>query len=110
MKRSSNISLVVMATFAFAASFAGGTAFLAWQKPGPGQNCTTAPDGTRTCASGGYGRYFGYSVLSGRTATAAPATPLAGSSSPPLAGTPTAASRGGFGASGRLIARASAAG
>jgi hypothetical protein len=63
MKRSGNVGLVLMGGAVFAATFAAGSAYLAWQKPShaaqpqtaaaaaaaPAQNCTTRPDGTRNC-------------------------------------------------------------
>jgi hypothetical protein len=63
MKRSGNVGLVLMGGAVFAATFAAGTAYLAWQKPShaaqpqaaaaavaaSAQNCTTRPDGTRNC-------------------------------------------------------------
>src|SRR5262245_18857605 len=66
MKRSGSVALVVMGTAAFAASFAGASTYMAWNKPNaaaapphqqqqalasPQQNCTTQPDGTRVCQS-----------------------------------------------------------
>ena len=57
MKRSENVSLVVMGAVAFAATFGGGMAYFAMQKPGhaaqaqsvAGEQCTTHSDGTRNC-------------------------------------------------------------
>lgn len=58
MKRSGNVGLVVMGGAAFAATFAAGMAYFAWQKPShaaspqaaaSAQNCTTRPDGTQSC-------------------------------------------------------------
>ncbi len=119
MKRSNNISLMVMATLAFSASFVGGTAFLAWQNPDPVRSCTTGPDGTQTCAtsrsSGGYRSYFHPFFYGGTTrapaaSTAPVAGTLTGSSSQPLLGTPSAVSRGGFGASARAASAHGSAG
>jgi len=58
MKRSGQVGLMLMGGAAFAATFAGGVGYLAWQKPGhaaqpqaaaAAQNCTTRPDGTQNC-------------------------------------------------------------
>ena len=57
MKRSENVGLVVMGAAAFAATFAGGMALVAWQKPSHAaqpqtvadQRCTTRSDGTQDC-------------------------------------------------------------
>lgn len=58
MKRSENVGLVVMGAAVFAATFAGGMAYSAWQKPSHAaqpqtamadQRCTTRSDGTQDC-------------------------------------------------------------
>jgi hypothetical protein len=58
VKRSENVGLVVMGAAAFAATFAGGMALIAWQKPSHAaqsqmavadQRCTTRSDGTQDC-------------------------------------------------------------
>jgi len=58
VKRSENVSLVVMGAVAFAATFGGGMAYLAMQKPSHAaqaqsavadQPCTTPSDGTQDC-------------------------------------------------------------
>ena len=57
VKRSENVGLVVMGAAAFAATFAGGMALVAWQKPSHAaqpqtvadQRCTTRSDGTQDC-------------------------------------------------------------
>ena len=58
MKRSGTVGLVLMGGAAFAATFAGGMAYFAWQKPSQAaqaqpqaaaQTCTTRPDGTQNC-------------------------------------------------------------
>jgi hypothetical protein len=58
VKRSENVGLVLMGAAAFAATFAGGLAYSAWQKPGDPaqaqtavaeQRCTTRSDGTQDC-------------------------------------------------------------
>jgi hypothetical protein len=85
MKRSGNVGLVLMGGAAFAATFAAGMAYFAWQKPGhaaqpqaaaAAQNCTTGPDGTQTCQT--QRRSFAYYLLpsfsfgSSRNASSAP--------------------------------------
>lgn len=79
MKRSRNVTLVVMGTLAFSASFAAGSAFLAWHNPASSQTCTTAPDGVRTCVAShtpaGFARYVQTSIFPWRsTSTASPVT------------------------------------
>jgi hypothetical protein len=56
MKRSGTVGLVMMGGAAFAATFAGGMTYFAWQKPShaaqaqtAAQNCTPRPDGTQNC-------------------------------------------------------------
>ena len=57
MKRSENVGLVVMGAAVFAATFAGGMAYSAWQKPSHAsqaqtvadQRCTMRSDGTQDC-------------------------------------------------------------
>jgi hypothetical protein len=57
MKRSENVGLVLMGAAAFAATFAGGMTYFAWQKPSHAaqaqaavdQTCTTRTDGTQDC-------------------------------------------------------------
>lgn len=69
MKRSENVGLVVMGAAAFAATFAGGMALVAWQKPShaaqgqslAGQQCTTRSDGTQDCQP--QRRGFGYYLV-----------------------------------------------
>jgi len=110
MKRSSNVSLLVMGTLAFTASFAGGSALLALQKPHQAPVCTRGPDGVETCPpsrwSSGYGRYFNLSTYWDRT----PGTPATGPLTQSAARDPalplpgTSILRGGFGASARAAA------
>jgi hypothetical protein len=77
MKRSENVSLVLMGAVAFAATFAGGMAYLASQKPSHAaqaqtavadQSCTTRSDGTQDCQPQrrGFAYYF-YPRFSGWT-------------------------------------------
>ena len=57
MKRSGHVGLVLMGAATFAATFAGGMAYFAWQKPSQaataqtasGQTCTPRADGTQAC-------------------------------------------------------------
>jgi hypothetical protein len=57
VKRSENVGLVLMGAAAFAATFAGGMALVAWQKPSHAaqaqtvaeQQCTTRSDGMQEC-------------------------------------------------------------
>jgi hypothetical protein len=69
MKRSGTVGLVMMGGAAFAATFAAGMGYFAWQKPShaaqpqaaaPAQSCTTRPDGTQNCQST---RGFAYYLL-----------------------------------------------
>ena len=119
MKRSGNVGLVVMGGAAFAATFAAGMTYFAWQKPShaaqpqmaaAAQNCTTRPDGTQSCqpAQRGFMYYliprFGYGSSS--TASAPVSQPKPASQSAALTGnsraytpaaTPSGTTRGGFG-------------
>jgi hypothetical protein len=71
MKRSENVGLVLMGAAAFAATFAGGMTYFAWQKPSHAaqaqtetvvdQRCTAVPDGTQDCAP--QRRSFAYYVF-----------------------------------------------
>jgi len=87
MKRSGNVGLVLMGGAVFAATFAAGTAYFAWQKPShaaqpqaaaagpPAQNCTTRPDGTQNCQSArrGFAYYLFPSFSYGSSASASSA-------------------------------------
>ena len=66
MKRSGNVGLVLMGSVAFAATFAAGMTYFAWQKPShaataaqAAQSCTPEP-GTENCepARRGFAYYF----------------------------------------------------
>ena len=83
MKRSGNVGLVLMGGVAFAATFAGGMAYLGWQKPShaaqpqaaaAAQTCTTRPDGTQNCqpARRGFTYYLFPSFGSSASASSAP--------------------------------------
>ena len=110
-----------MGGVAFAATFAGGMAYLAWQKPShaaqpqaaasaaSAQNCTTRPDGTQDCqpARRGFAYYLFPSFSYGSSASAASAPdPKARTQSAALtsnarayspAVNPSGTTRGGFG-------------
>jgi hypothetical protein len=70
MKRSGHVGLVLMGGTAFAATFAAGMAYFAWQKPGHAaqqpqsaaaqQSCPPRSDGTQHCQPErrGYAYYF----------------------------------------------------
>ena len=86
MKRSGNVGLVLMGGVAFAATFAGGMAYLGWQRPShaaqpqaaaaaSSQNCTTRPDGTQNCqpARRGFAYYLFPSFSYGSSASASSA-------------------------------------
>ena len=84
MKRSGNVGLVLMGGAAFAATFAAGTAYFAWQKPShaaqpqaaaSAQTCTARPDGTQNCqpARRGFAYYLFPSFSYGSSASAASA-------------------------------------
>jgi hypothetical protein len=77
--------LVLMGGVAFAATFAAGTAYFAWQKPShaaqpqaaaaPAQTCTARPDGTQNCqpARRGFAYYLFPSFSYGSSASASSA-------------------------------------
>ena len=77
MKRSGTVGLVMMGGAAFAATFAGGMAYFAWQKPShaaqpqaAAQTCTTRPDGTQNCQPARRGfSYFLWPTWSTGTST-----------------------------------------
>jgi hypothetical protein len=88
MKRSGNVGLVLMGGAVFAATFAAGTAYFAWQKPShaaqpqaaaaaapAAQTCTTRPDGTQNCqpARRGFAYYLFPSFSYGSSASASSA-------------------------------------
>jgi len=121
MKRSGNVGLMLMGGAVFAATFAAGTAYFAWQKPShaaqpqaaaaapPAQTCTTRPDGTQNCqpARRGFAYYLFPSFSYGSSASASSAadpkarTQSAALTSNSRAYTPavdsSGATRGGFG-------------
>ncbi|MEA2875426.1 MAG: hypothetical protein QOF14_622 [Hyphomicrobiales bacterium] len=118
MKRSGNVGLVLMGGAVFAATFAAGTAYFAWQKPShaaqpqtaaaPAQTCTTRPDGTQNCQparrSFAYYLFPSFSYGSSASANSAPdpkaKTQTAALTSNARAYSPavdTATTRGGFG-------------
>ncbi|MEA2870935.1 MAG: hypothetical protein QOH67_911 [Hyphomicrobiales bacterium] len=88
MKRSGNVGLVLMGGAAFAATFAAGMAYFAWQKPShaaqpqaaaaaaaAAQSCTARPDGTQNCqpARRSFAYYLFPSFSNGSSASAASA-------------------------------------
>ena len=85
MKRSGNVGLMLMGGAAFAATFAGGMTYLAWQKPShaasaqaaAAQTCTTRPDGTQNCqpARRGFAYYLFPTFAYGSSASASSSTP-----------------------------------
>jgi|GEM_PF-6559757 len=119
MKRSGHVGLVLMGGAVFAATFAAGTAYFAWQKPShaaqpqaaaaPAQSCTTRPDGTQNCqpARRGFAYYLFPTFSYGSPASASSApdpkarTQTAALTSNSRAYTPAVGSsgttRGGFG-------------
>jgi len=116
MKRSGQVGLVLMGAAAFAATFAGGMAYFAWQKPShaapaqtaaSAQNCTPRPDGTQNCQQRrGYAYYFyprwvsGWSWGASSSPEARPKSQSAALSNNARSYSPSASSgtsRGGFG-------------
>ena len=116
MKRSGNVGLVLMGAAAFAATFAGGIAYFAWQKPSHAagaervQSCAQRPDGTQNCEPErrGYAYYFYPRWVSGWSwgASSSPERSkpqTAALSNNPRSYSPSAESgtvRGGFGSTG----------
>jgi hypothetical protein len=116
MKRSGNVGLVLMGGAAFAATFAAGTAYFAWQKPShaaqpqaaaAAQSCTARSDGTQNCqpARRGFAYYLFPSFGSSASASSAP-DPKAKTQTAALTGNArayspavdsSATTRGGFG-------------
>jgi len=111
MKRSENVGLVMMGGAAFAATFAAGMTYHAWQKPShagqpqaAAQTCTQRPDGTQSCepARRGFTYYLFPSWGSSGSASASEAkrTSSAALTSNARASTsvsPSGTTRGGFG-------------
>jgi hypothetical protein len=122
MKRSENVGLMLMGGVAFAATFAGGMAYMSMNRPSHAAQaaaCTPAPNGTQNCqpASRGFSYYvypshWGWS--SGASAGAKPQQQAAlTSTSPRPAATTVSASgteRAGFGSSAKTSMRVSAGG
>jgi hypothetical protein len=126
MKRSNAVTLALMGTASFAASFAAGSAVLGWTRPAAApktvtaasqpvagavlstrQNCTTRPDGLHSCPSsaatggGSWGPAWLYPNVMRAGAQAL---------GPSRTGAPSGTARGGFGATSRGMAHASAGG
>jgi hypothetical protein len=117
MKRSGNVGLVVMGAAAFAATFGGGMAYFAWQKPSHAaaaqtagdQTCTSRQDGTQNCQpprrsfayylfpSFAYGSSASASGASEAKPRAEPAAFASNSRTYSPAGNSPAVTRGGFG-------------
>jgi hypothetical protein len=115
MKRSASLGLVVMGAAAFTASFAGGSAFLAWQNPAQSLACTSRPDGTQACSTtrtpAGIARYVHVSLFPGNSAATTPAVRATGAATPaPARALQDGTTRRGFGASARTAFRGSAGG
>ena len=127
MKRSENVGLMLMGGAAFAATFAAGMAYFAWEKSShaaaQAQSCTTRPDGTQECRRGARG--FAYYLLpgyfsgaSGTASTSSGATAPTRTQGAALTGNPRIASpapasgtvRDGFGSTARKSIRVSAGG
>ena len=113
MKRSENVSLVLMGAVAFAATFGGGMAYFAMQKPSHAsqaqtavadQQCTTRLDGTRDCQPQRRGFTY-YLFPRWGSSTSEPvrreAAFVNNSRSAGLAGSSTGIERSGFGSTGR---------
>ena len=116
MKRSGSIGLIVMGAAAFSASYAGGHAYLAWQRPSQPPSCVTRPDGTQDCArprSSSLRSYVHYPFFSSQ-----PAATTAGAVDQTLgrralvapSNGPDGAARRGFGSTAHMVAHASAGG
>jgi hypothetical protein len=112
MKRSGTVGLVMMGGAAFAATFAGGMAFFAWQKPSQAaqpqaaaQTCTPRPDGTQSCEPTLRGfTYYLWPTWSTGTSASASGDPkrtssaaLTGNTRSYTSAGPSGTQRGGFG-------------
>jgi hypothetical protein len=111
MKRSDNVGLVLMGGAVFAATFAAGTAYFAWQKPShaaqpqaaAAQTCIPRSDGTQNCqpARRGFAYYLFPSFGSSASASSAPDPKAAALTSNARAYSPavdsSSTTRGGFG-------------
>jgi len=132
MKRSGNVGLVLMGGAAFAATFAVGMGYFAWQKPSqaapsataqpaaaqPAQTCTQRPDGTQNCQQPRRGfSFYVFPSWGSDSSSAQPArqqsAAFSGSARTTTASYSTSASgveRSGFGSSAKSSFRASAGG
>src|SRR3954468_24274419 len=117
MKRSGNVGLAVMGAAAFAATFGGGMAYFAWQRPSwaaaaqtaADQTCTSRPDGTQNCQPirRGFAYYLFPTFSYGSSASASSASEAKPRAQPAAltsnsrayvpAGDSSAVTRGGFG-------------
>ena len=120
MKRSENVGLMLVGGVAFAATFAGGMAYMSLQRPSyaAAQSCTPAPNGGQNCqpASRGFTYFFYPSHWGwGGSNAAAPQRPqqvaLTGTSRPPVTSVSASGTeRSGFGSSAKTSFRPSAGG
>ena len=113
MKRSGTVGLVMMGGAAFAATFAGGMTYLAWQKPShaaqpqaAAQTCTPRPDGTQNCqpTQRGFAYYLLPRFVYGSSASPSAPEPtrpqsaaLTNNARPYTSASPSGTERGGFG-------------
>ena len=117
MKRSENVGLMLMGGVAFAATFAGGMAYMSMNRPSyAAQACTPAPNGTQGCqqpGSRGWSYYISPSHWgSGASASAKPQqqAALTGTSRSAMPVSAGGIERSGFGSSAKTSFRASAGG
>jgi hypothetical protein len=117
MKRSASLGLVVMGAAAFTATFAGGSAFMAWRNPAQSQTCVPRPDGTQACTPtrtpAGVARYVHVALFPGSSAAATPPVRAADAAAPapaPVRVMQDGTMRRGFGASAKTAFRGSAGG
>lgn len=124
MKRSENVGLMLMGGVAFAATFAGGMAYMSMNRPShaaqsAAQACTPAPNGAQTCqqpASRGFTYYVYPSHWwgSGASANAKPQQQAAltntSNTSRPATQVASGTERSGFGSSAKTSFHASAGG
>jgi hypothetical protein len=119
MKRSENVGLMLVGGVAFAATFAGGMAYMSMQRPSyAAQACTPAPNGTQNCQppARGFTTYFYPSHWSWGSGTSTGAKPaqqaaLTGTSRPGATSVSASGTeRSGFGSSAKASFRPSAGG
>ena len=122
MKRSENVGLMLMGGVAFAATFAGGMAYMSMNRPSHAAQaaaCTPAQNGTQTCqqpASRGFSYYVYPSHWWGSSASASAkpqqqaALTNTSNTSRPATQVASGVERSGFGSSAKTSFRASAGG